>query len=124
MFNFLYPKNDTAYKLPQGGYIDPLVVYQALLRGGIAKLIDKHSAGDPSRETESKICALIRQCFTLPDLCRVSGRGYTEQQCTALYQDFMSHLEKKGLRGRTTRTIVPATVPPQTPQDVRDFGST
>ena len=117
LFQSLFtPKSKTAYKLPHGGYVDPLRCYRQLLKGGISHLLDTHEKGDESGETEALICDLIRATFAVKPLDGVSGAGYTDEDCLTLYVDFMSHLEKKGLREQTTQTTVAATVPPQPPQ--------
>jgi hypothetical protein len=117
MFNIFKKHKPTSYVLPCGKHVDVLKVYRQLLLSGVDSVIDKYKNTNPHIwcKAEEEFVALIRKVFNLAVLSE-KGEGYSDTDVLNVYDDFMSHIEKKDKKGQSSVTFVQPTVAPQDSQ--------
>lgn len=106
MLDFLFGrKSKYGYKLPCGKIVDPLIIYRNLVKGNINSFLDLRDSKNELDyvKGETNACNLIRQTFGLQDLDS-KGRGYSDQDCLDLIDEFFGYIEKKGQKAKNTVT--------------------
>lgn len=110
MIHWLFRKR-AGFKLPYGGYADPLSAYRKLLVGGCDSLCDARESTNPlvSTDADEKLCSLVRDAFGLEEFNTRWGTGYTDEMALDTLNLFMEYCSKKGWTARHWPTMSPHT---------------